>query len=86
MEDWYRVSVGEIEKLGGRQMLDQYPHGNFCEVLKVIYPDYRWDGNRFAEDRTRWRRTERLKRLFSRMAEELRLNEVPPPSPTNNFQ
>ena len=39
-EDWYRISIPQITKLGGRGILAKYKLSN---ILSKLYPSYQWD-------------------------------------------
>jgi hypothetical protein len=48
LEDWYRVSVQEINQLGGSTPLMKY--GGKAQLLKAVYPNYSWNLTKFAEE------------------------------------
>eukprot|EP01126_Amoeba_proteus_P039136 TRINITY_DN4111_c0_g2_i1.p1 TRINITY_DN4111_c0_g2~~TRINITY_DN4111_c0_g2_i1.p1 ORF type:complete len:658 (-),score=111.69 TRINITY_DN4111_c0_g2_i1:406-2217(-) len=44
--DWYRVSVIQISKLGGRGLIKRF--GNLFQALRSVYPQYDWDETKFS--------------------------------------
>jgi len=47
-EDWFRVKVSEVKRLGGSTILNKYT--NFLELLKNVYPEQQWKlPDRFEE-------------------------------------
>src|SRR5690348_4047474 len=49
LEDWYKVTQGEINKHGGEQMLNKYYEGSHVEALKSVYPEHSWLLWRFGQ-------------------------------------
>ncbi len=46
LEDWYRVSISQLQKLGFNYLLFS-KYGTLFETLKKYRPDYNWDETKF---------------------------------------
>lgn len=46
LEDWYRVSVIQLERCGGTGLLVK--HGGLPSILNKIYPEFSWNNNLFG--------------------------------------
>lgn len=55
MEDWYKVTKKEIEKLGGNTLLHRY--GSPFKLIGSMYPEHNWKQNKFKKnivDKIKW--------------------------------
>eukprot|EP01128_Nolandella_sp_AFSM9_P008126 TRINITY_DN4682_c0_g1_i1.p1 TRINITY_DN4682_c0_g1~~TRINITY_DN4682_c0_g1_i1.p1 ORF type:complete len:585 (-),score=94.63 TRINITY_DN4682_c0_g1_i1:175-1866(-) len=43
-QDWYRVSLSQLSKLGGKQIIQK--NGGLSSLLPTHYPEYAWDLNK----------------------------------------
>lgn len=41
MEDWYSVSISQLEQVGGGKFLEHF-RGSLFQALCTLYPDYDW--------------------------------------------
>lgn len=46
LDDWYRVSLKQLKRLGGFQMIMR--NGGLFTVLSALYPDHKWDASKFS--------------------------------------
>jgi len=44
-EDWYRISIKQIERDGGGRLMKIY--NSIYEILRAVYPDQKWDKKSF---------------------------------------
>lgn len=42
MNDWYKLSVGELNKNGGGTLLSHYYGGSLSKALQTVYPEHNW--------------------------------------------
>ena len=47
LEDWYRIDPSQLIEKGGSSMLKEYFGGSLPKALKLIYPEFEWEENRF---------------------------------------
>ncbi len=41
-EEWYKVSVHTVCRMGGASLLNMYYHGSLTEALKAVYGGHSW--------------------------------------------
>ena len=47
MDDWYKSTIEDIDKHGGRALLNRLFHGSPSLALQITYPEHKWRLDRF---------------------------------------
>ena len=42
MDDWYNVTIEEVNEHGGSRLLNHYFHGSTFKAVQAIYPKHNW--------------------------------------------
>ena len=61
MEDWYRISLNQIEELGSLTIVQS--HGNLGDLLSKVYPEHPWDSNIFSSNGYQRRASQRILKI-----------------------
>ena len=65
-EDWYNVTINDINKLGGRRLIDHH-NGSIRTMLKTVFPEFPWDETKFRLPRGR----KKMLGVFLRLIERI---------------
>lgn len=49
LEDWYRIKPSQVNKYGGRELLQHYYHNSLALALQSLYPHHNWRPWKFYE-------------------------------------
>src|SRR5689334_15714476 len=42
MEDWYKLTVGDVDSFGGTPLLSYYYYNSPSKALQTVYPQHAW--------------------------------------------
>jgi hypothetical protein len=63
LDDWYRVTIRDIEQCGGHGLLNHHNH-SLVKALQAIYPHHNWDITKFNKTRNNYWHDIRNQRHF----------------------
>src|SRR4051812_23423847 len=75
--DWYLVTQKDFHRAGGRALFNH--HASLESALKVAYPEYPWDPQRFPTPHGYWRDINNQRMELERIGRQLGVKEVQSP-------
>lgn len=83
LEDWYKISINQLRSSGGGGLYEHY--GSMINLLKAIYPEHKWESNRFKKIpfssrvvKGYWKDITVQGKLMEEIAKKLSIKENPP--------
>lgn len=54
-EDWYAIGGKQVEKMGGKYLLEHYHRHSLATALRAVYPEHSWNDSKFIfRSKTFW--------------------------------
>src|SRR5688500_5103672 len=77
MDDWYRVTLKDIYKHGGKGILYRCYNGSPSKALQTVYPEHNWTLWRFGRTpKGFWEKSENRRNFFDWLAHHLGFKEM----------
>lgn len=65
MNDWYNLTKEDIDKFGGRGLLNEYFNSSPSQALQEIYPEHKWELWRFGHTpKGCWKKYDNQRQFF----------------------
>lgn len=75
-EDWYSLTVGDLQRTKKSYFLDRYENGSLCSTLQALYPEFDWNPFLFNNvPRRYWFVKENQTKLFDWIGEVLEVQK-----------